>query len=105
MECAVYFPLQTQRKASPPCSKPRLSTTPEIHSSRRYGTSCTITTKSSRQTMTRAIREYGFFRSIVDDVVHDYLKCGDLKEGFARPRSHLCLATGPKFEDNLIIHL
>jgi hypothetical protein len=29
-------------------------------------------------------RQYGFFRSVVDDVVHDYLKCGDLKEGFAR---------------------
>jgi hypothetical protein len=23
-------------------------------------------------------------RSVVDDVVYDYLKCGDLKEGFAR---------------------
>jgi len=31
-------------------------------------------------------KQYGFFRSVVDDVVHDYLKCGDLKEGFARVR-------------------
>jgi hypothetical protein len=31
-------------------------------------------------------KQYGFFRSVVDDVVHDYLKCADLKEGFARVR-------------------
>jgi hypothetical protein len=31
-------------------------------------------------------KQYSFFRPIIDDVVHDYLKCGDLKEGFARIR-------------------
>jgi hypothetical protein len=31
-------------------------------------------------------KQYGFFRPVIDDVVHDYLKCGDLKEGFARVR-------------------
>lgn len=29
-------------------------------------------------------KEYGFFRPVISEVVHDYLKCGDLKEGFAR---------------------
>jgi hypothetical protein len=31
-------------------------------------------------------KQYGFFRPVIDEVVHDYLKCGDLKEGFARVR-------------------
>jgi hypothetical protein len=36
--------------------------------------------------MTRAIREYGFIRPVVDEVVQEYLKCWDLSEGFARER-------------------
>jgi hypothetical protein len=31
-------------------------------------------------------KRYGFFRPIVDEVVEAYLKCGDLREGFARVR-------------------
>jgi hypothetical protein len=37
-------------------------------------------------------KQYGFFRLVAvtnpfrNDVVHDYLKCGDLKKGFARVR-------------------
>jgi hypothetical protein len=31
-------------------------------------------------------KQYGFFRCVIDEVVQDYLKCGDLKEGFARVR-------------------
>ena len=27
-------------------------------------------------------RDYGFYRSVISDVVRAYLKCGDLKEGF-----------------------
>ena len=30
------------------------------------------------------IKTYGYRRAVVDDVVRDYLKCGDLREGFAR---------------------
>ena len=35
-------------------------------------------------------RAYGFKRAVVDDVVRDYLKCGDLREGFARVRCPDC---------------
>ncbi len=35
-------------------------------------------------------KEYGFFRSIISEVVHAYLKCGDLKEGFARVQCPDC---------------
>jgi hypothetical protein len=35
-------------------------------------------------------REYGFFRPIISEVVRDYLKCGDLKKGFARVRCPEC---------------
>ena len=31
-------------------------------------------------------KHYGFFRSVVDEVVEEYLRCGDLHEGFARVR-------------------
>jgi hypothetical protein len=31
-------------------------------------------------------KRYGFFRPVVDEVVEEYLKCGDLHEGFARVR-------------------
>jgi hypothetical protein len=31
-------------------------------------------------------KQYGFFRPVIDEVVQDYLKCGDMKEGFARVR-------------------
>jgi hypothetical protein len=31
-------------------------------------------------------KQYGFFRPVVDEVVEDYLRCGDLHEGFARVR-------------------
>ncbi|MCD4755663.1 MAG: hypothetical protein K8R75_07660 [Deltaproteobacteria bacterium] len=34
-------------------------------------------------------KQYGFFRSVLDDVVHDYLKCGNLKEGSARVTQHI----------------
>ncbi|MGK2944322.1 MAG: IS91 family transposase, partial [Desulfuromonadales bacterium] len=33
---------------------------------------------------------YGYRRAVVDDVVRDYLKCGDLREGFARVRCPDC---------------
>ncbi|MBU2509958.1 transposase zinc-binding domain-containing protein [bacterium] len=35
-------------------------------------------------------KQYGFFRPVVRDVVHSYMKCGDLKEGFARVRCPNC---------------
>ncbi|MCP4371084.1 MAG: IS91 family transposase, partial [Deltaproteobacteria bacterium] len=35
-------------------------------------------------------KQYGFFRSIIREVVHDYLSCGDLKNGFARVRCNDC---------------
>ena len=31
-------------------------------------------------------KQYGFFRPVVDEVVEEYLRCGDLHEGFARVR-------------------
>jgi hypothetical protein len=31
-------------------------------------------------------KRHGFFRPVVDEVVEDYLACGDLREGFARIR-------------------
>jgi hypothetical protein len=34
--------------------------------------------------------QHGFFRSIISEVVHDYLLCGDLKNGFARVRCNDC---------------
>ena len=30
------------------------------------------------------VKEYGFLRPVASDVVHGYLKCGDLRQGFAR---------------------
>ena len=30
------------------------------------------------------VRKYGYPRKVVSDLVYDYLKCGDLREGFAR---------------------
>lgn len=38
----------------------------------------------------RFVREYGFYRSAVGHVVRGFLKCGDLKEGFARVRCPEC---------------
>lgn len=35
-------------------------------------------------------KSYGFFRPVISEVVHYYLKCGDLKEGFARVRCPDC---------------
>ncbi len=35
-------------------------------------------------------KEYGFYRPIITEVVNDYLKCGDLKKGFARVRCPDC---------------
>lgn len=35
-------------------------------------------------------RSHGFLRPVVSDVVASYLKCGDLKEGFARVRCPEC---------------
>jgi len=36
------------------------------------------------------VRLYGYPRNVVSDVVTDYLKCGDLREGFARVRCPDC---------------
>lgn len=36
------------------------------------------------------VRRYGYPRQVVGDVVADYLKCGDLREGFARIRCPDC---------------
>ncbi|MBU0483224.1 MAG: transposase zinc-binding domain-containing protein [Proteobacteria bacterium] len=36
------------------------------------------------------VREYGFYRQVISDVVRGYLKCGDLTEGFARVRCPDC---------------
>ena len=36
------------------------------------------------------LKTYGYRRAVVDDVVRDYLKCGDLREGFARVRCPDC---------------
>jgi hypothetical protein len=35
-------------------------------------------------------KKYGYFRPVIKKVVEEYLKCGDLKEGFARVRCHAC---------------
>jgi len=35
-------------------------------------------------------RDHGFYRPVISDVVRAYLKCGDLKEGFARVRCPDC---------------
>ncbi len=35
-------------------------------------------------------KQYGFIRSIISEVVHDYLSCGDLRNGFARVRCKDC---------------
>ena len=35
-------------------------------------------------------KRYGFFRPVIGEVVRAYLKCGDLKEGFARVRCPNC---------------
>jgi len=35
-------------------------------------------------------KEFGFYRPVITEVVNDYLKCGDLKEGFARVRCPDC---------------
>jgi hypothetical protein len=34
----------------------------------------------------RRVCQYGYPRRVVSEVVYDYLKCGDLREGFARIR-------------------
>ena len=36
------------------------------------------------------VREFGYLRSIIPEVVQGYLKCGDLSEGFARVRCPDC---------------
>lgn len=35
-------------------------------------------------------KRYGFFRPVIGEVVRAYLRCGDLKEGFARVRCPNC---------------
>ena len=35
-------------------------------------------------------KKYGFFRPVISEVVRAYLRCGDLKEGFARIRCPKC---------------
>ncbi len=35
-------------------------------------------------------KHYGFFRPVISEVVRDYLKCGDLKEGFTRVKCRDC---------------
>ncbi|MGA1825087.1 MAG: transposase zinc-binding domain-containing protein, partial [bacterium] len=36
------------------------------------------------------VKKYGFWRSVIKEVVEEYLRCGDLKEGFARVRCPDC---------------
>ena len=38
----------------------------------------------------RFTKSHVFYRQLVSDVVYAYLKCGDLKEGFARVRCPDC---------------
>ncbi|MEN6320142.1 MAG: transposase zinc-binding domain-containing protein [Syntrophaceae bacterium] len=38
----------------------------------------------------RGERQYGFFRSYIQKVVHRYLDCGDLRKGFARVNCKDC---------------
>lgn len=38
----------------------------------------------------RFLKKYGYRRVVIADVVRDYLKCGDLREGFARVRCPDC---------------
>ena len=38
----------------------------------------------------RFAKEYGFYRPVISDVVRAYLKCRDLKQGFARVRCPDC---------------
>ncbi len=35
-------------------------------------------------------KKYGFFRPVIGEVVRAYLRCGDLKDGFARVRCYDC---------------
>ena len=35
-------------------------------------------------------KKYGYFRDVISNVVEKYLKCGDLKEGFARVKCPDC---------------
>jgi len=35
-------------------------------------------------------KSYGFFRSVVEESIYEYLRCGDLKQGFARVRCADC---------------
>jgi len=35
-------------------------------------------------------KKYGYFRPVISEVVTEYLKCGDLKKGFARVRCQDC---------------
>ena len=35
-------------------------------------------------------KKYGYFRPVIREVVIEYLKCGDLKEGFAKVRCQNC---------------
>ena len=49
-------------------------------------------------------KKYGYFRPVISEVVTEYLKCGDLKEGFARIRCQDCghefiLSFSPAKED------
>ena len=37
-------------------------------------------------------QKYGYFRPIIIEVVHEYLSCGDLKNGFARVKCKDCHA-------------
>jgi hypothetical protein len=35
-------------------------------------------------------KKYGYFRPVIAEVVHAYMRCGDLKDGFARVRCPKC---------------
>jgi hypothetical protein len=35
-------------------------------------------------------KKYGYFRPVIGEVVHAYMRCGDLKDGFARVRCPKC---------------
>ncbi|MGA1825748.1 MAG: transposase zinc-binding domain-containing protein [bacterium] len=39
---------------------------------------------------TRSNPHYGYWRPVIKEVVEEYLRCGDLKEGFARVRCPDC---------------
>jgi hypothetical protein len=63
------------------------STTQESPPIPPCGRYCTITYEDFKAGYDEhSEKQYGFFRPVVDEVVEEYLRCGDLHEGFARVR-------------------